>query len=107
MSNFTPSAGIGTIYTKREEIVYNIFESEMDQLSSYNDISTFCFAFGAMFIDSLMHSINTKLPILENYKLYLVYIIPWIIGIFFWFKKHGLTSSIKKKSVVIKIDEIK
>jgi hypothetical protein len=60
--------------------VFNVFETELNQLSSYNDITTFCFTLGAMFGDSFMNAINTNLPVAENYKFYLLCIIPWIIG---------------------------
>lgn len=105
MTNFTSSAGIGTIYTKREEIVYNIFETELDMLSEYNHLSTAAFSFGSLFsykaIDSLGH------PIVETYQWYLLVLVPLLCGAWLVYKKRGLTSYIKKKSVVVKIDEIK
>lgn len=105
MSNFTLGFGIGTIYMKREEIVYNVFESELDMLSVYNHLSTAAFSFGSMFLYKAIESIDH--PFLETYHWYLLVLLPFLCGVWFLYKKRGLTSYIKKKSVVIKFDEIK
>lgn len=103
MSNFTQGSGIGTIYTKREEIVYNVFESELDMLSEYNHLSTAAFSVGSMFSYKAIDSLGC--PFVDTYHWYLLFFFPCLIGIWLLCKRRGLTSYIKKKSKIVNFNE--
>ena len=51
MSNFSFGGSHAvSVYTTREEIVYGIFENELDSLSEHNTLSMVCFSVGSLFI---------------------------------------------------------
>lgn len=101
MSNFSPT-GAGSqaisVYTKREEIVYGIFENELDSLSNYNMLSASCFSIGSLFFGKLIDSISNSVPFSGWYFWALLTFVPYIIGLILFLKIKGLTDKIKNKS---------
>lgn len=85
-----------SVYTRREEIVFGIFESELDSLSDHNTLSTVCFSMGSLFAGKFIDTLGS--PISQNYHWLLLFIVPYILGAIIFWKKMGLTNRIKKKS---------
>lgn len=94
--------GIIPIYTRRNEIVYGVFETELDTLSNYNSFSTFFFSLGAFFIEKVVnwgHGWSSLVDYKNPFFLVSIFCI-FLGGIFFW-KKRGLTEKIKRNSTQV------
>lgn len=107
MDNFISPTGSQAIsvYTRREEMVYGIYENELDSLSSHNTISVSCFSISAWIlslipIDSIILDKPFEWKTLNTFII-IVSIIFLIFGSIHWWKKRGLTQKIKNKSKVI------
>ncbi len=97
MSNFSFGGSHAvSVYTTREEIVYGIFENELDSLSEHNTLSMVCFSVGSLFINKVID--DWGLNFNQYYHWALLTIIPYLLGSFFLWKKRGLTKKIKEKS---------
>ncbi len=94
-----------SVHTWREELVYSIYENELESLSSHNTISTACFSIAAFVMAQIPLStfiLNKPFEWHTSYTLLLVIsVIFFIFGGFHWYKKRGLTQKIKSKSTII------